>query len=53
MSFFGDNLGLVVAEVELTNEDELIIKPIWLGQEVTGDVKYYNAVLSKRPFLSW
>ncbi|HWR99894.1 MAG TPA: CYTH domain-containing protein [Prolixibacteraceae bacterium] len=51
--FFGDNLGLVVAEVELTDEDELIIKPLWLGQEVTGDVKYYNAVLSKRPFLSW
>ena len=51
--FFGDNRGLVVAEVELSSEDEVIFKPFWLGQEVTGDPKYYNSVLSKAPYLKW
>ena len=51
--FFGDNHGLVVAEVELSSEDEVIVKPFWLGQEVTGDAKYYNSVLSKAPYLKW
>lgn len=51
--FFGVNEGLVVAEVELTNEDEYFEKPTWLGLEVTGQTKYYNAQLSKKPFKEW
>ncbi|MEJ1221341.1 CYTH domain-containing protein [Sediminicola sp. 1XM1-17] len=51
--FFGDNEGLVVAEVELTTEDERYQKPSWLGAEVTGQTKYYNAQLSKNPFKKW
>lgn len=51
--FFGVNEGLVIAEVELTNEDEYFEKPIWLGPEVTGQTKYYNAQLSKNPFKEW
>lgn len=51
--FFGDNKGLIIAEVELRSEDEKFDKPVWLGREVTGDVKYYNAMLMKKPFLEW
>ena len=51
--FFGENKGLVVAEIELKDEEENFIKPDWLGKEVTGEVKYYNSQLSKRPFLKW
>ena len=51
--FLADNEGLVVAEVELKNEDEVFDKPHWLGQEVTGDVKYYNSQLSIKPFKTW
>jgi adenylate cyclase len=51
--FFGDNLGLTVAEVELNSENENFLKPTWLGEEVTGDVKYYNSQLSKYPYNSW
>lgn len=51
--FFGDNEGLVIAEVELKTEDETFEKPDWLGQEVTGDIKYYNSQLSKQPFTTW
>lgn len=51
--FLGDNQGLVVAEVELSGEDEVIVKPFWLGKEVTGDAKYYNSVLSKSPYFKW
>lgn len=51
--FFGDNLGLVIAEVELSAEDEIIEKPAWLGKEVTGDAKYYNAMLIKNPYKKW
>ena len=51
--FFGDNQGLIVAEVELNSEDEAFVKPEWLGQEVTGDIKYYNSQLSKQPYRSW
>jgi adenylate cyclase len=51
--FFGDNLGLTVAEIELNSENENFLKPIWLGEEVTGDVKYYNSQLSKYPFNTW
>jgi len=51
--FFGDNEGLIVAEVELSAEDEIFIKPEWLSTEVTGDVKYYNSQLSKCPYKTW
>ncbi|MCK5682941.1 CYTH domain-containing protein [bacterium] len=51
--FFGDNEGLTVAEVELTSEDEAFEKPEWLGEEVTGDVKYYNSMLVKTPYKNW
>ncbi|MBU3820498.1 CYTH domain-containing protein [Flavobacteriaceae bacterium XHP0103] len=51
--FFGDNKGLVIAEIELDNENEFFEKPIWLGKEVTGDVRYYNSQLSKQPFKTW
>ena len=51
--FYGDNDGLVVAEVELTQEDEAFEKPAWLGAEVTGEVKYYNSMLMKNPYKNW
>jgi len=51
--FYGDNEGLIVAEVELGSEDEAFEKPAWLGQEVTGNVNYYNSMLMKNPFKNW
>jgi len=51
--FYGDNEGLTVAEIELESEDEDFIKPDWLGKEVTGDKKYYNSMLMKKPYKSW
>lgn len=51
--FYGDNEGLTVAEVELAAEDEAFERPTWLGQEVTGDVRYYNAMLMKNPYKNW
>ena len=51
--FFGDNEGLIVAEIELTDENETFIKPDWLGKEVTGNIRYYNSQLSKQPFNTW
>jgi len=51
--FHGDNSGLVVAEIELSSENEIFVKPEWLGEEVTGDKKYYNAMLIKYPFVTW
>ncbi len=51
--FFGANEGLVVAELELNNENEHFEKPDWLGKEVTGEIKYYNSQLSNKPFMSW
>ncbi|WP_047247035.1 CYTH domain-containing protein [Maribacter thermophilus] len=51
--FYGDNEGLVVAEVELREEEENFKKPEWLGKEVTGEVRYYNSQLGKKPFKSW
>lgn len=51
--FYGDNQGLIIAEVELSTEDEVFKKPDWLGEEVTGDVRYYNSMLSKQPFSKW
>ncbi|MDX1326669.1 MAG: CYTH domain-containing protein [Arenibacter sp.] len=51
--FFGENSGLIVAEVELEREDEPFEIPDWLGKEVTGNPKYYNSQLSKQPFKTW
>ena len=51
--FFGNNQGLIIAEVELNSEDEVFEKPSWLGTEVTGKIKYYNSQLSKKPFKEW
>lgn len=45
--FHGANEGLVIAEVELKGESEIFKKPDWLGEEVTGDIRYYNSQLSK------
>lgn len=51
--FYGDNEGLVVAEVELGDENEAFTRPSWLGEEVTGDKKYYNSMLMKNPYKNW
>ncbi|QHI37642.1 Inorganic triphosphatase [Kordia antarctica] len=51
--FFGENEGLIVAEVELQHEDEAFSKPNWLGEEVTGHLKYYNSQLSKNSYKTW
>jgi adenylate cyclase len=51
--FYGENEGLVVAEIELQSETDSFEKPSWLGTEVTNDQRYYNAYLSKNPFKNW
>jgi adenylate cyclase len=51
--FLEINQGLILAEIELNSPDEPFEKPEWLGEEVTGDSRYYNAYLSEHPFTSW
>lgn len=51
--FYGENQGLVMAEIELSHENEPFEKPSWLGKEVTNDQRFYNAYLSKNPFSEW
>lgn len=51
--FYGDNEGLVMAEVELASEDEPFDRPAFIGREVTGDVRYYNSQLMKHPYREW
>ena len=51
--FHGENEGLVIAEIELQNENESFIKPTWLSSEVTGETKYYNAMLAQNPYSKW
>ena len=51
--FFGDNEGLVMAEIELRSPDEPFERPSWLGKEVTDDDRYYNGYLSTHPFKTW
>jgi len=51
--FLGDNSGLILAEVELEQPDQKILLPDWIGFEVTGDAKYYNANLVANPFKNW
>ena len=51
--FHGENEGLVMAEIELGSPDEAFEKPSWLGEEVTGDKRYYNSYLARNPFKYW
>lgn len=51
--FHGENIGLVMAEIELENENDTIEKPSWLGKEVTGDKRFYNSYLSQNPYTTW
>lgn len=51
--FSGENEGLIIAEIELQSENEWFEKPIWLGEEVTNDERFYNSFLSKKPFKTW
>ena len=51
--FFGENTGLIVAEVELKSEEQTFDKPVWVGDEVTNDPRYFNANLVKNPFTRW
>ncbi|WP_337882129.1 CYTH domain-containing protein [Chromobacterium haemolyticum] len=51
--FFGDNAGLVLAEIELPDESTPFDKPAWIGEEVTEDGRYTNAYLSKTPYSRW
>ena len=51
--FLGENLGLVVAEVELEREDQPFEKPQWVGDEVTHDPRYYNSNLAAHPYSAW
>jgi adenylate cyclase len=51
--FDGENSGLIVAEIELQSVDEFFVKPDWLGDEVTQDVRYYNNNLAREPYSQW
>ncbi len=51
--FYGENEGLTVAEIELPSESTGFNKPDWLGEEVTGDSRFYNSMLMKNPFKTW
>jgi len=51
--FDGDNAGLIIAEVELDEEGQAIVLPDWVGKEVTGDPRYYNASLIANPYTRW
>lgn len=51
--FFGENEGLIVAEIELTAEDEVFEKPEWVGEEVSDDSRYFNSNLENHPFSQW
>lgn len=51
--FLGENQGLILAEVELTHAEQTVELPSWIGEEVTGDPRYYNSNLVKHPFKDW
>ena len=51
--FFGENSGLVVAEVELEREDQMFSLPLWVGREVSGDPRFYNVSLVRNPYSGW
>ena len=51
--FSGENKGLIIAEIELSKENQSFEKPDWLGKEVTGDIRYYNSQLCRVPYNNW
>ncbi|MEA3465962.1 MAG: CYTH domain-containing protein [Thermodesulfobacteriota bacterium] len=51
--FLGKNSGLIVAEIELKQEDEIFVRPSWLGAEVTDDKRYFNSCLISNPYCEW
>lgn len=51
--FLGANAGLILAEIELEHVDQTVALPPWIGREVTGDPRYYNAWLARHPFGAW
>jgi adenylate cyclase len=51
--FLGENEGLVIAEIELKSDDQDFPKPAWIGEEVSGDARYYNASLVTNPYKRW
>ena len=51
--FLGDNAGLVIAEIELTSQDQPFTRPSWLGMEVTHDLRYFNSNLASNPYSTW
>ena len=51
--FYGDNEGLIIAEVEMNSENEKVELPHWLATEVTGEQKYYNSALTQQPYTTW
>lgn len=51
--FEGENKGLIIAEIELKSEDEIFSVPGWIGEEVTGDPRFYNSLLAQNPFKNW
>lgn len=51
--FYGDNEGLIMAEIELPDENVEFVRPSWLGEEVTGDKRFYNSMLMKNPYKNW
>lgn len=51
--FLGENIGLILAEVELTAENQAIVLPDWIGKEVTDDFRYYNSYLARHPYREW
>ena len=51
--FHGDNEGLIIAEIEVADKNEIIQLPPFIGQEVTGNIRYYNSMLQKRPYKDW
>ena len=51
--FYGENEGLTMAEIELPDENVAFEHPAWLGEEVTGDSRYYNSMLMKNPYKNW
>ncbi len=53
VTIFGENMGLIVAEIELESEDQHFDKPAWVGDEVTGDPRYFNSNLIINPYIKW
>ena len=52
-TFYGENVGLILAEIELDKVDETFVRPQWIGSEVTSHASYYNSALANNPFSAW